>query len=132
MKAKILAIFLTIISCQLSADTHRGKNGEFLNLVSPKIHSLFLAHGVCSDRQECLNKRLYLYGDGGKYLHLSFYSMTDLKVIQDVIACVLSTYEERNLSPSVKLHVYREAHQLGFKFFNKDKPFLEMSIVEKK
>jgi hypothetical protein len=132
MKKKWLAIFLTIISCQSNADIYRAKHEKFINLVSPKIYSLFLAHGVCSDRNECQKKGLYFFGSGKEELHISLYSMTDLKVIQDIIGCVLSTYEENNLSPSVKLHFFREAHSSGIKFFNKDKPFLAMSIEEKK
>lgn len=132
MKEKILATFLTIISCQSIADIYRAKHEGFINLLSPKIYSSFLARGVCNDRNECQKKGLYFFGSGKEELHISLYSMTDVKVVQDVIDCILSTYEENNLSPSVKLHVFREAHTSGIKIFNKDKPFLTMSIEEKK
>ncbi len=133
MKAKILVfLFLAIISCQSSAGsltTHK----DFLKLLSPKIHSAFIRHGVCADSADSNDcQELYFFETGTETLYLSFYSVKDFKVIQDVINNILSVYEENNSSPSIELSIYKADHSEGLKrIFNRDRPILTMLIEEK-
>ncbi len=134
MKKILLAFFLIALTCQTSAGGENGENTEFLsNFLSAKISTVFLKHGICRDKNDCRKKELFFFAPGWDVLHLSFYSMTDLKVVQDLIHCVLSTYEENDFSPPVKLYFHRKPHGEGIIYLlTKEKPFLTMSIKERK
>ena len=135
MKRIILVFCFVLISCSVSASLYREKHDDVLKVISPVIEGILVFHGLCKDANDCGKKQLFFLKSGKNALYVSLYSITDLKVIQDVVESIFIVYEKNNSTDSINFQAYKKSHSESkgiFKvFFNKNEPFFTMSIKEK-
>lgn len=126
---------LLIFSHFTKSDIYRAKHDDFIKYISPEINKILISHDLCSDKNDCSKKQIFFYAPGGRKLYISFYSITDLEIIREIINKTLLVYTKNNISTSIQVEAFEHDHSerggLLKQFFSKNEPFLTMSIKEK-
>ena len=139
-QAILLACLLLFVagatSAQTDTQTHQqtpaivsDNNSDFLDLISPKIYEVLSGYGLCKNAGDCWIKGIYFPDTKAITLGLSFYSIDDLQIVQDIVTEVFLLCNKIGRRYPVEIVVYDEPKKTGF-IVSFQKPFFTMEIRE--
>lgn len=131
MKSSILRIFF-IVSVALISIIGFAESREYydqsIELVN-EIDSILISEGVCSDRNDCVRKRLVFSKSQTDGVYIETFSITNKELVRKIIEACMSEYEKYGRHVGVELRMYLLPHSemMGLKKLYV-KPFVSLVV----
>lgn len=75
------------------------------------IDNMLISSGYCSDKNDCIQKKLAFAGRTSTGFEIEIYQVSDPKLIHQIISACISSHAENNQRIEITLTMYRQPHK---------------------